>query len=260
MNKYLKFEDLYDFWNFSFRDSNSRKISSRKYKCEWNGNVLWEEAKILAISGWIEGLEQIRKLSVQMSEIIASKIVKYEPEYALGGGVIDIGAFLGNNPEYFVVKRPNEMEQKGKIVTIVCSVSFSAAIDSTVIIQRGAMICALIDALEMSGFRCEIIVNFTTTYQSGKIEVDVVLKKAQQSLNITELAFCLAHPAMLRRFMFSVAELEGWADYAYAYGFPYEATKKGDLYIDKIYSKEVPNDQAISWVTEQLKNLGITIY
>jgi hypothetical protein len=28
MNKYLKFEDLHDFWNFSFRDSNSYNKSS----------------------------------------------------------------------------------------------------------------------------------------------------------------------------------------------------------------------------------------
>lgn len=73
------------------------------------------------------------------------------------------------------------------------------------------------------------------------------------------MAFCLAHPAMLRRFMFSVAELEGWADYAHAYGIPDEATDKGDLYIDEIYSYIVPNSQAINWVTEKLKKLGVQI-
>ena len=121
------------------------------------------------------------------------------------------------------------------------------------------MVCALADAIEMSGFRCEIIVNTTSFSKSRKFEVDVILKKAQQSLNITELAFCLAHPAMLRRFMFSVAELEGWADYAHAYGIPHEAKDKGDLYINEIYSYIVPNSQAINWVTEQLKKLGVQI-
>ena len=61
MNKYLKFEDLHDFWNFSFRDSNSYNKSSRAYKSYWYGNVSWEEAKTLAISGWIEGLNEIKK-------------------------------------------------------------------------------------------------------------------------------------------------------------------------------------------------------
>ena len=63
--------------------------------------------------------------------------------------------------------------------------------------------------------------------RNGKVRNRFNFKKAQQSLNIVELAFCLAHPAMLRRFMFSVAELEGWADYAHAYGIPDEATDKG---------------------------------
>jgi hypothetical protein len=259
MKKYLKFEDLHDFWSFSFRDSNSNNKSSRASKSDWYGNVSWEEAKILASNGWIEGLQEIKKISVELSEIIANKIVRYEPEYGVGGGVVDVGAFLSNSPEYFMMKNPTEKEQVGKIITIVCSVSFSAAIDSKVIIQRGAMVCALADAIEMSGFRCEIIANETSTSKSGKLEIDVTLKNAQQSLNIIELAFCLAHPAMLRRFMFSVAELEGWADYAYCYGTPYEATEKGNLYVDKIYSHEVPNYKAIGWVTEQLEKLGIKI-
>ena len=259
MNKYLKFEDLHDFWNFSFRDSNSYNKSSRAYKSDWYGNVSWEEAKTLAISGWIEGLNEIKKISVELSEIIATKIVRYEPEYGVGGGVVDVGAFLSNSPEYFMMKNSTEKEQEGKIITIVCSVSFSAAIDSKVIIQRGGIVCALADAIEMSGFRCEIIANRTSFSKSGKFEIDVTLKKAQQSLNIIELAFCLAHPAMLRRFMFSVEELEGWADYAYCYGTPHEATEKGDLYIDEIYSYIVPNSQAINWVTEQLKKLGVQI-
>ena len=259
MNKYLKFEDLHDFWNFSFRDSNSYNKSSRAYKSDWYGNVSWEEAKTLAISGWIEGLNEIKKISVELSEIIANKIVRYEPEYGVGGGVVDVGAFLSNSPEYFMMKNSTEKEQEGKIITIVCSVSFSAAIDSKVIIQRGGIVCALADAIEMSGFRCEIIANRTSFSESGKFEIDVILKKAQQSLNITELAFCLAHPAMLRRFMFSIAELEGWADYAHAYGIPHEATDKGDLYINEIYSYIVPNSQAINWVTEQLKKLGVQI-
>ena len=101
----------------------------------------------------------------------------------MGGGVVDVGAFLSNSPEYFMMKNSTEKEQEGKIITIVCSVSFSAAIDSKVIIQRGGIVCALADAIEMSGFRCEIIANRTSFSESGKFEIDVTLKKAQQSLN-----------------------------------------------------------------------------
>ncbi|MEC5156109.1 hypothetical protein RCH13_000004 [Chryseobacterium sp. MP_3.2] len=196
---------------------------------------------------------------MELSEIVSSKIEKWIPEHAFAGNVIDVGMFLSSSPEYFLIKKCTEQELNGKIVTLVCSISFSWTINSEVIIQRGAMICALVDALEMAGYRCEIIFNQTTTYLNGKFEVDLCLKKAQQSLNITELAFCLAHPAMLRRFMFSVAELDGWADYASNYGYPAKDTETGDLYINEIFSSKVPNSIAIEWVIIQLSNQGIQI-
>ena len=259
MNKYLQFDDLQDFWAYSFRESNARIKSSRKTKSDWYGNVSWEEAKTLAVCGWFEGLEEISKVKVELSEMITSKIEKQFPEYGIAGGILDVATFLTSDPEYFLVKAPVEFEQSGKIIKIVCSVSFSSAIESSVIIQRGIMICALVDALEMSGYRCEIFVNGTFYYSKAKLEIEVCLKKASQSLSMIEAAFCLAHPAMWRRMMFSVAELEGWSDFAHAYGKPGRATNTGDLYINEIFSKEVPNAKAVEWVIEQLKTFGIKI-
>jgi hypothetical protein len=89
--------------------------------------------------------------------------------------------------------------------------------------------------------------------------VDITLKKANQPLQMVEFAFCLAHPAMLRRMMFSVAELEGWADYSSCYGYPAKATNKGALYLEEVFSKEVSNEEAIEWILLELKKLGIQI-
>ena len=44
-----------------------------------------------------------------------------------------------------------------------------------------------------------------------------------------------------------------WSDFARGYGYPAEATTKGDLYIEEIFSGTVPNKKAINWVLEQLK-------
>lgn len=258
MNKHLKFEDLQDFWDYSFRESRSYKKTSRDHTSGWNGCVSWEEAKRLATFGWFDGLEKMKTISVELSEIVATKIERHHPEYAFAGHIVDVGMFLSNSPEYFIVKDPIIREQDDKILTLVCSVSFSAQISSDVIIQRGAMICALVDALEMSGYRCEIIIN-DVSISRGRLEIDVMLKKAQQSLNLAELAFCLGHPAMLRRFMFSTAELVGWADYSFGYGNPAEATEKGDLYIHEIFSRVVPNSEAIDWVIKQLNHQGINM-
>lgn len=259
MNKYLRFDDLHEFWNFAFRESTAFTKSSRQFASDWNGGVSWEQAKILATNGWIDGLEEIQKINVELTEIIANKIERRLPEYSVAGGVVDVGEYLCSSPEYFIKPIPAEYNDQGKIIKIVCSISFSASISDKVIIQRGAMVCALADALEMSGYRCEIIINDATYYGLSSIEIDICLKKANQSLNIIEAAFCLAHPAMLRRFIFSAQELEGWSDLVYHYGYPKAAKDKGDLYINEIFSREVPNSQAIEWVVSQLETLGVTI-
>ncbi|MBK7037860.1 MAG: hypothetical protein IPH42_16340 [Bacteroidetes bacterium] len=125
------------------------------------------------------------------------------------------------------------------------------------------MICALVDALEYAGHRAEVICNVAASRnqydrdghnkENGWFEVDVKVKPSDQPVELSSLAFCLAHPSMLRRIVFSVEELVGWSDYADRYGYPAEATEKGDIYIKEIFSGLVSNDEAISWVLLELE-------
>ena len=78
-------------------------------------------------------------------------------------------------------------------------------------------------------------------------------------MDMSDLAFCLAHPAMLRRFMFSAMELNDWSDTFPHYGYPAEGTEKGDLYVREIFSGEVPDEQAVGWVLDQMKAFGVDI-
>ena len=125
--------------------------------------------------------------------------------------------------------------------------------------------------LQQSFHRAEVVCNWAASKESdrnirenykrlnGWFEVDVTIKKANQALEMIELAFCLAHPSMLRKIMFSLAEIEGWSDFAYKYGYPAKATNKGDIYIQEVFSGEVSDTKAINWVLNELKKLGIDI-
>ena len=58
--------------------------------------------------------------------------------------------------------------------------------------------------------------------------------------------------------MFSINELSGWADLSKgSYGTPYEATNKGDLYIDEINTGKVSDSEALVWLTNKLESLGV---
>lgn len=271
INKHIIYEDLHDFWLYAFRESDAYKKSSREDASEWNGNVTWLEAKNLAIKGWQKGLEEVKKYQAEITPQITEQVVRPNQAYDVAGYNVDIGRYLSNDPECFISREYIVNNSPGRVFTLVCSISFSAKIEPEVIIQRGAIICALVDAIEYAGHRVEVICNDASSYnrdtnfrkgmlkENGWFEVDVTIKKANQPLEMIELAFCLAHPAMLRRIMFSVAEIEGWSDFARAYGYPAQATEKGDLYIEEVFSGTVPNKKAIRWVLDQLKKLNIEI-
>lgn len=272
INKELYFEDLSQFWHYAMRDSNARRKSSREnYDVKWSGGLTWEQAKTMAINGWREGMLEIEKYRAQIIPIITEKVLRRQQINSIAGYCVSIGSFLANEPDCFIAHEYVERNYPGKIYKIVCSISFSASITPETIIQRGAMICALIDAIEFAGHRAEVVCNDASSANSsetcrkgqnkslGWLEISVTVKKPSQALEMTDLAFCLAHPAMLRRMMFSVAEATGWSDFAYNYGSPAEATDKGDIYLREIFSETVPDNKAISWVLEELTKLGINI-
>jgi hypothetical protein len=270
-NKHIIFDDLSAFWTHAMKDSRAYHKSSRSHNNRWSGGATWDESKVMALKGWREGLREIEKFRARITPFIAEKVLRYQQTFAVSGYNVDVGSYLANDPECFVSRIFEERNYPGKIFKIVCSISFSASISPETIIQRGAMICVLIDAIEYAGHRAEVVCNDASCSRDsrerregkfknqGWFEVDVTLKKADQPLEMVELAFCLAHPAMLRRIMFSIAELEGWSDYAREYGFPAKATHRGDIYIQEVYSDEVSDQQAVNWVLNELEKLGIDL-
>ncbi|MEQ8238461.1 MAG: hypothetical protein RIA69_04570 [Cyclobacteriaceae bacterium] len=268
--KELYFENLNDFWIYTFKDSAAKRKNSRlEENQDWYGGVSWEEAKILAKNGWKEGMEALDKYRATYFPAINEKVLRPSQIYSVVGYQVDVGSYLANQPEHFINHNFEERNYPGRIFKLVSSVSVSAKIEPQTIIQRGAMICALVDAIEFAGHRVEVICNDAASYaeteearmglnkERGWFEVSVCVKKPDQPLEMTDLAFCLAHPAMLRRIMFSAAELEGWSDYTNNYGYPATATVKGDLYLQELFSGTVSDDTAIEWVMEQLKILNI---
>jgi len=272
MNIHLKFDNLNDFWNYAWQDSNARNKQSRDPANQWSGNVTWEQAKALAIKGWKEGVQEIEKYRARISPMITDRVLRPIQVYSVSGYNVDVGTYLSDDPECFISRVYEERNYPGKIFKMVVSITCSASIKPETIIQRGAMICALIDAIEYAGHRVEVICNEATSRDDGAdfrngllkehgwLEVDVCAKESDQPLDMSSLAFCLAHPAMLRRVIFSIDEFHGWSDFTRGdYGTPASATEKGDIYIAEVFSGVVPDEQAINWVMDELEKLGIDL-
>ncbi len=266
--KVLKFEDLSEFWKVAMQDSAAQKKHSRRItKPDWYGCASWEEAKDLALIGWKDGLQEIEKYRAEIIPRVTEKVYRPQQKFDVAGYNVDIGSYLASQPEYFIARDYDQRNYPGKIYTIVSSISFSQHIMPSTIMQRGAIVCALVDAIEYAGHRTEVICNWVTSNKRRNkrrnhgawLEVDITIKKVDQPLDLSELSFCLGHPAMLRRIVFSLAEKLGWSDFAFSYGSPAEALNKGDIYIKEIFGEEVSNETAISWVLAELKKLGVDI-
>ena len=260
-NYNLDFEDLYSFYRFAMTRSDSREKSSRKmYNLDWYGGVTWKEACQLATHGWEEGAREVEKYRALLYENLVQYLPRQNIENAVSGYAVDVGAYLSNAPECFYRREMNEPVATAPVVRIVVSLAFSASVRPEIITKRGAMICAMADAIEQLGYSVEIIGNDAVESRGKYSEINIVLKQSTCTLNVATLAFCLAHPAMLRRLLFSAEEKTGWADFAYAYGVPIDSSNRGDIYFGAIRTGVSPSiEEMTEDVLSKMKGVGIEL-
>ena len=124
--------------------------------------------------------------------------------YDVTGDYIDIGRFMGGEPEHFgnaVLGNPRSL-----FVTIFINMSISSYVKTDVIFHRSKRVVQLVDWLEMQGIRCSIraIQNNECGY------FDVVAKDFHEQLNLNNIAVA-TNPDFLRRIMFRAMEYsETW--------------------------------------------------
>jgi len=184
---------------------------------EIGGTTTIEEAYELLQEGWKAGETIINNATIKYAEIFT----KWFPKQDFGncfvksnsGGTVNIEAAINGEPEQMLEMVVNEStikaSQRGKLQRIIVNCDCSGSIAATTILNRGAIISALINTLELASFDTEVIVAFRCL---GDNNIDLtyyaIVKAFGSPLILSDLAFALAHPAMLRRFIFSLNEQE----------------------------------------------------
>ncbi len=238
----------------------SRTVTERL----WSGTSNFDEACQLALRGWPEGREHAERYLIAIESIIGMKTFMPTPEFSVHGGGVDVGRFMGSDPECMVSRKPEERDAPSRIVTIVFNAAISGSESPEVLIQKGAVACAMIDKIESLGLRVECHVTAGSIGQTKdgarKIELSYLLKKAEEPLELDRIIFALAHPAAFRRLMFSLYEHAGvWEFDRHGYGRPCATSLKGDIIIREICTYGSTPEDAVKWIAEQLKQVGIEI-
>jgi len=117
------------------------------------------------------------------------------------GDFFDIGTVLSGEPECWWRE---ELSPQKDTIRIECAFSLSASISEDMLMNRGGAVVALCDSLADAGYGVDLRMVAGIEYSGNYFMVDVGV--SCKPLDIDSVAFCLAHPATLRRLVFGLME------------------------------------------------------
>jgi hypothetical protein len=233
--------------------------TSRDSSIGWAGSS-FADALNMVRYGWHDaGLTAVNLSSAYFTKL--SGMVKHENiTYDVTGDCLDVAAYVSGEPEYWQKFEDSFENGPGDVIRIVYNGFFSSGIDGEVIQARGAALVALIQLLEFSGKRTEIVYHVPFT---DRMHFRATLKASGDELDVSRLMFAVAHQAMFRRIAFSLYEQHP-KEHSSSYGQPYELDKayQGDIYIPcaSYYDEQWTSpDKAQKWILEELAKQGIDI-
>ncbi len=227
----------------------------------WYGTTNWQETMDLALRGWPEGLRKIKDQVNILERFMSPRQPRKELVYAVQGpGILDFNRYQQGRPDSWVVREDVDVQdgQSTVIVPLVFNLSTSSGVSPETMFRRGATICALIDILEHSRTRVEVMAVEHADYGRGTYTWKVILKKAQDHLDMDRMAFALCNASVLRRLMFSLSE-QHVPNLPLGYGSPATWKEDGAINIDSA-SLHIRNESdMMPWLVNQLAGYGVEV-
>jgi hypothetical protein len=269
----------YDYADFSaFLDACARPFTvendwhaSIEMGHSFTGTATYAEAGSLAINGVPDIESKMQAMVQDFTEAVGSTVQAFEYRYDVVGDDVDVSRYLSGEPECMFTTELTQREGT-RILSIVLNGSAHSGISTEDIMRRGAATLVLIDLLERSGYRVEVTyvmaMRAVKPWNSpDRMLLSVVLKRAQDGLDLTRIAYALAHPSMLRRHMFRWSEslplklvrAFGCGGEDRKYGLPCkleEGEMPADLTVDKDDISHFGSVESTkAWIREQVKLL-----
>lgn len=240
---------------------------------EFTGTKTFREALNLARKGWPEGCAKVKAISAEIVQKITDRILRPEVMLDVVGEVIEMGSYMEGIPECMLTWTEGEEVMQGsgeRTLRVLLNFTASSTVSASVIQTRGAAVCALVEALEYAGRRCEVLATHVVAGDNGDTREDViVVKRPEHPLQLDQLAFILCHPAMLRRLHFAYEETQQKAvrdNFGFykrrGYGHPRPTSEKGDIMVPEAHAESEQwrdAEQARRWIMAQLKAQGVVL-
>jgi len=181
--------------------ADSRKVDYT----DWAGTKTFEEAVELVSKGWPEGRKNLMQA---MAEAQTSPSMTPALTMDVAGAYPMAALAAAGEPCSMVNPDPFESSVR-PIVRVLVPRNGSSTYSAKDFLNYGAAILSYIEGLENAGFRVEVTVGFSSTYRLGACDehlMTVLVKRAEDHLEMDRMAFVLTHAAFFRRIAFAVKE------------------------------------------------------
>lgn len=238
-------KEFYDYlcktpFNEAFRWEKHSSVDGDKH---WTKTESFEEAAQLLKNGWsVMASNLVQKLKVIESKTEPTMkprnkldIVGYQPVIPL---------YLQGVPNNMMNKKMVPVKQK--VITLNKSIDYDNGVKANEIVEESIKAMQIIKKLEVQGYRCNLNIVLGSLESKKGFFIKIRIKSANEKLNVSKLAFPLAHPSMLRRLFFRFIEVYPniTKDFVYGYGKPassYELRNifKGEYLLPNFIKKDV---------------------
>ena len=229
----------------------------------WTWGTDFDGAVKLAETGYPDG-QKITLLAEKISAKLQSEVtVRDSMVYDTSGSYVDVGAFMSGEPEC-MVEFVQEEKPRSKVISIGVDMCYNGGIKAKTIELRGAVIVALIDALEQFEYRCEVTLYAGTGYSSKggpKWQTSATIKRAGDTLDRDSMAYAISHPAFYRRIIFGAWDGSPWrVDMGYGYSACMTPLYKDDtdVKMDCPQSNDWTESNATQRIIDAAKECGVS--
>ena len=202
MGEFIKY--LRDNDSVTKRYSNQYEQTYSNSRRTWYGSRNLNDAIEICETGWTE---KAKRLTTKIKTYTTtSDFAKYQKRFISQAGYQPIvPLYLAGVPNNMMNSRFEQKKQK--IITITKSIGYRSEVSPMQIEQESLKTLSIIQMLESKGYRVNL--NICNTWDAGRntITLKVNIKKANEKLNISKIAFPLTHPSMLRRLIFRFREV-----------------------------------------------------
>ena len=217
-------------------------LSSTNGNYDFTKTVSFEQAVDLMKYGWTDMAEKMtQKLKAtpdmelihQMRTIVS--VAGFQPIVPL---------YLAGVPQNMVSKKMVPVKQK--VLNITKSVDYNGGVSADTIIEESIKAMQIIKKLESQGYRVNLNIAIGSVTTNKTLVCKIRIKNASEKLNVSKLAFPLAHPSMLRRLFLRWIEVHPEVTDAFLRGYgraaTYEQLKEAfpdDIVLPAIFKGEI---------------------